>query len=69
MIALASGLKNRVQLTTYGLHTYLDAVADALGGQIDFAALHKIYGKQGSGISAEKKYSPAERICCKKNVV
>ncbi|HEY4875162.1 MAG TPA: IS1 family transposase, partial [Puia sp.] len=66
---VASRLSNRVQLTTDGLHTYLEAVADSFGSQVDFAQLQKIYGKEGNAKSAEKKYSPAECIGCKKNVI
>jgi hypothetical protein len=62
-------LTNRVQLTTDGLHSYLDAVTDSFGSQIDFAQLQKIYGKEGSTANSEKKYSPAECIGCKKRVV
>lgn len=66
---VASRIKNRVQLTSDGWHPYFEAVTDAFGSQIDFAMLHKIYGKTGSTGSAEKKYSPAECIGCKKTVV
>lgn len=66
---VAARLKNRVQLTTDGLHAYLEAVTDSFGSQIDFAMLQKIYGKTGSQGSAEKKYSPAECIGCKKTAI
>jgi IS1 family transposase len=66
---VASRLKRRVQLTTDGLHSYLEAVTDSFGSQIDFAMLQKIYGKTGSQGSAEKKYSPAECIGCKKTAI
>ncbi len=69
MTDVASRIKNRVQLTSDGWHPYLEAVTDAFGSQIDFAMLHKIYGKTGSTGNAEKKYSPAECIGCKKTVV
>ena len=39
---VSSRLKNRVQLTTDGLHAYLEAVTDFFGSQIDFAQLQKI---------------------------
>lgn len=64
-----SRLNRRVQLTTDGLHSYLEAVTDSFGSQIDFAQLVKLYGKEGSTANAEKKYSPAECIGCKKSVV
>ena len=64
-----SRLARRVQLTTDGLTSYLEAVTDSFGSQIDFAQLVKIYGREGNAASTEKKYSPAECIGCKKNVV
>jgi IS1 family transposase len=66
---VASRLKKRVQLTTDGFNVYVEAVADGFGSQIDFAMLQKIYGKTGSQGSAEKKYSPAECIGCKKTAI
>lgn len=66
---VSSRLTNRIQLTTDGLRAYLDAVTESFGSQIDFAQLQKIYGKEGSTAIAEKKYSPAECIGCKKSVV
>ena len=69
MHRIAKRLRNRVQLTTDGFRPYLEAVTDAFGSWIDYAQLVKIYGKTGSGASAEKKYSPAECIGATKNVV
>lgn len=66
---VASRLTNRVQLTTDGLHAYLEAVTDSFGSQIDFAMLQKIYAKSGNAGSAEKKYSPAECTGCKKTTI
>jgi IS1 family transposase len=66
---VAKRLERRVQLTTDGLHCYLEAVTEGFGSQIDFAQLVKIYGKEGSTSNAEKKYSPAECIGCKKTVI
>lgn len=66
---VASRLSRRVQLTTDGLKAYLEAVTDSFGSHIDFAMLQKIYGKTGSQGNAEKKYSPAECIGCKKEVI
>jgi hypothetical protein len=66
---VASRLINKVQLTTDGLHAYLEAVTDAFGRQIDFTQLQMIYGKEGSSSNTEKKYSPAECIGCKKQTI
>src|SRR5262249_32725452 len=61
---LSERLANRIQLTTDGLHVYLDAVDDAFGGDIDYAMLVKIYGQsyEGAKGSAERRYSPARFI-------
>jgi hypothetical protein len=53
---LASRLKHRVQLTTDGHRTYLDAVEGAFGSDIDYAMLIKLYGESPDG---QKRYSPA----------
>jgi IS1 family transposase len=63
---LAPRLANRVQLTTDGHHAYLEAVHAVFGSEIDYAQLVKIYGESAE---AEKRYSPAECIGTKKNVV
>ena len=54
---VASRLANRVQLTTDNLRSYLDAVEDAFGGDIDYAKLIKLYGE---GPASAGRYSPAE---------
>jgi IS1 family transposase len=41
---LADRVTTRMQLTTDGLHAYLDAVEDAFVGEIDYAMLVKVYG-------------------------
>ena len=57
---LAGRLKNRVQLTTDGLHAYIDAVEDGFMGQVDYAQLIKLYGSSTS-ISDEKKYNRSKK--------
>ena len=57
---VASRIKNRIQLTTDGYKAYFDAVEDAFLGDIDYAMLHKIYGRQSS--EAQQRYSPAQCI-------
>lgn len=66
---VASRLATRVQLTTDGLHAYLEAVTDNFGSQIDFAQLIKLYGKEGATGNAEKKYSPAKFTGSKKTII
>ena len=58
MADVANRLTNRVQLTTDGLSTYLEAVERAFGGQIDYSMLVKIYG--ASPESSKGRYSPAD---------
>jgi IS1 family transposase len=60
---------NRVQICTDGLFNYVEAVTDAFGSQVDFAQLVKIYGKDDSQGSTEKKYRPTVYIGAKKNVI
>ena len=51
-------LANRVQLTTDGHKSYLEAVEGAFGGDVDYAQLVKLYGSQ-EGKGDERRYSPA----------
>jgi IS1 family transposase len=53
---VAMRLANRVQLTTDALKSYLDAVEDAFGGDIDYGKLVKLYG---DGPASPGRYSPA----------
>ncbi len=60
---LASRLVNRVQLTSDGHRAYLEAVEGAFGADVDYAQLVKLYGEAPD---AEKRYSPAECLGCRK---
>ncbi|SRR6266487_809084 len=68
---LKDRLATRVQLTTDGLGTYLEAVEDAFGSEIDYAQLVKIYGTQvgPSTQSPEVRYSPAQCMGARKAVI
>jgi IS1 family transposase len=55
---VASRLANRVQLTSDGHSSYLQAVRHAFGKDIDYAMLVKLYGPASSA----GRYSPAECI-------
>ena len=57
MMDLAERLHGRVQLTTDGLASYLSAVEDAFGADVDYSQLIKLYGPEKEG---EKRYSPAK---------
>ncbi len=65
---IKSRLRNRVQLTSDGHRPYLKAVEDVFEGDIDFAQLVKIYGASDA-IGNEKRYSSAEFVGTKKNIV
>jgi hypothetical protein len=65
-----SRLANRVQLTTDGLHAYLNAVEGAFVGDVDYAQLVKVYGAAAAGkTQAEICYSPAEVVSCRTEVI
>ena len=66
MMNLASRLRWRVQLTTDGLTSYLSAIEDAFGADIDYAMLRKTYGADPE---AEKRYSPAKIQGCSTDIV
>ena len=55
---LRGRLAYRVQLTSDGHKAYLEAVEGAFGGDVGYAMLMKLYGGE-SGVSSEKRYSPA----------
>ena len=57
---LASRLSGRIQLTTDGLKTYVEAVEGAFGRDIDFAQLVKTYGTDGQNTGDARRYSPSE---------
>lgn len=67
MSDIAGRLANRVQLTTDGYHSYLNAVDDAFGGNIDYAMLVKKYGDGGE--INERRYSPAPFISAEKRTI
>ena len=61
MMDVAGRMKNRVQLTTDRHSSYLQAVEDAFGAEIDYAMLIKKYGP-AVGRDDERRYSPAECV-------
>jgi IS1 family transposase len=58
--------KVRVQLTTDGLHAYLEATDAAFSGDLDYARLIKVYG---SDPNAEKRYTPPVVVETKVQIV
>jgi IS1 family transposase len=63
---LKSRLANRVQLTSDGHKTYFYAVPQVFGDDVDYAQLHKIYGKEPGG---ERRYSPPVCIGAEKRAL
>ena len=59
---MADRLVNRVQLTSDGHKSYLNAVRGAFGNSIDYAQVVKRYGHDQD----EKWYSPAKCVGCQK---
>ena len=66
MTNLAGRLASRVQLTTDGHKAYLEAVEEAFGIDVDYAQLVKLYGESPE---AQKRYSPAECVGCRKEAI
>lgn len=64
---LASRLATRVQLTSDGHRSYLEAVEESFGADIDYAMLHKNYGEGPA--SPERKYSPSQFINADKKTI
>jgi IS1 family transposase len=67
MSDVAGRLRNRVQLSTDGLGSYLAAVEGAFAGEIDYAQIIKLYGREPG--QPETRYSPAECIGAERRVV
>lgn len=65
---LSERIAHRVQLTTDGHKAYLDAVADAFNGHIDYAMLVKLYGDTPAK-EASRKYSPSAYTGCRAEVI
>lgn len=64
---LRKRLKHRIQLTSDGLKSYLQAVEDAWGGAVDYAQLIKLYGEPAHADNSNIRYSPA--VCTGTKVV
>lgn len=64
---LRSRLTNRVQITTDGLRSYLEAIEGVFGAEVDYAMLNKIYGRETR--ESQRRYSPAECIGAEKRTI
>jgi IS1 family transposase len=63
---VAGRLAGRVQLSTDGLSTYIDAVEKAFGTDVDYAMIQKIYG---TSEEHDRRYSPAICIGAKREAI
>jgi IS1 family transposase len=63
----ADRIRGRVQVTTDGHKSYLEAVEGAFGLDVDYAQLQKIYGAPSD--EETRRYSPARCIGCDMKVV
>lgn len=63
---LALRLSNRIQLTSDGHKSYLDAVDMGFGGKVDYSQLVKLYGQAPD---AEKRYSPPKCVGAEKHPI
>ena len=67
---VASRLKNRPQVSTDGLHAYVEAVENAFGMNVDYGMIIKNYGTDQGEHHQERRYSsPAITFCEKRNIV
>lgn len=67
MNKLASRLAKRVQLTTDGHRSYVEAIEGAFGNDIDYAMLVKVYGGQNE--EDQRRYSPAKCAGAEKIII
>jgi len=56
MVDVVQRMKNRVQISTDGLHAYLESVKFAFGDHVDYGQIIKTYGTAES-IDAQRRYS------------
>lgn len=62
----ASRIRSRVQITTDGDRTFIEAIEGAFGLDVDYAMLQKIYGASNE---PDTRYSPATCIGCDMKVI
>src|SRR5436190_4069659 len=67
---IASRLKSRPHISTDGLRTYVEAVENAFGMNVDYGMVIKSYGTDQGEHHQERRYSaPAITFCEKRNIV
>jgi IS1 family transposase len=62
---VASRMRNRVQLSTDGFHSYPDAVAKSFGQDVDYGQIVKVYGTYAFG---ERRYSTSGVLAVDKSI-
>ena len=63
---LAARLNSKVQLTSDGLKSYLEAVENAFGSDIDYSMLVKLYG---NSLETQKRYSLGDCVAISKRII
>lgn len=63
---VASRMRNRVQISTDALRTYVDAIEQTFGADVDYGQIIKVYGHVESD---QRRYSPPEVISAEKRIV
>jgi IS1 family transposase len=64
---VADRMKNRVHISTDGLHAYVNAVENAFGANVDYAQIIKTYGHEE--FSNNRRYSAPDFVSSEKKVI
>jgi IS1 family transposase len=65
---VASRMKNRVQISTDALHTYIEAIEKAFGGDVDYAQIVKTYTHDET-LHPHRRYSAPDMVGIEKRIV
>ena len=66
---IASRLKNRPQISSDGLRSYIEAVENAFGSEVDYGMAIKNYGADSGNHHQERRYSAPEVTSIERRVV
>jgi IS1 family transposase len=70
VLDVADRMKNRVQISTDGLKSYVNAIDWAFSGNVDYGQIIKTYGTEESAVEAQRRYSaPKIKTSEKKSIV
>jgi IS1 family transposase len=64
---VANRMRNRVQISTDGLRSYVEAIEKSFGADVDFAQIVKTYGREE--VSDNRRYSAPEFVSSEKKVI